>query len=319
MQAQALITLDNGRYRLLEPIARSAYGIVWRAARDGDALPCAIKLVNAAQMALAHPSLHSRWTDSAANEIRFLRSLAPWDERHIVRLLGSGMHDRQPVMALELLSQDLGRHVAVQRESGRRIPLAQVLAWLAQINQALAKVHQYGWCYLDLKPGNLLLHPRDGGLRLSDFGTSRPQAAGPAPSYSGTASWQAPEQFFPNAARCYDVDARSDYFALGALFYYLVTNGHALRFCGACGQAYREHQSGAAAWLLERHGGSPPPTLQGDEAQEFSMLAGEPALDLLRSLLAAERGMRPASALDISRRIAAIHAAAPSHHSMVSA
>jgi serine/threonine protein kinase len=328
-EAGSVITLEAGSYRLCAPLAGSAYGVVWRA----DVLPAgrqvALKLINRQQMARAHPEQRERWTASAAKEIAFLRSLEPWDERHIVRLLDSGIHDGLPVMALELLDGNLGKHVARERAAGRPIGFAQVLAWLGQINEALAKVHQYGWRYLDLKPSNVLLDARRGSVKLADFGTNRLLGDRDPHSYAGTANWQAPEQFFPGADQSYLTDARSDYFALGAMFYYLVTGGLPLRFCSDCGQAYREHQAGGAALLLERHGGVIPPALRDDEAALFvqrigsgggaestwcptgsgRVTGGVEALALLRSLLYIDRAGRPPHAIAITRMIADIRAA----------
>ncbi len=318
LEAGAVITLEAGSYRLREPLAGSAYGVVWCA----DTLPAAgqvaLKLVNQQQMARAEPAQRERWIASAHKEIAFLRSLEPWDEHHIVRLLDSGLHQGLPVMALELLDGDLGKHVARSRQASGRIDFAQALAWLAQINQALAKVHQYGWRYLDLKPSNVLLDARRGSVKLADFGTNRLLGEREPHSYAGTANWQAPEQFFPTAGNSYLTDARSDYFALGAMFYYLVTGGLPLRFCNDCGQAYRDHRDAGAAQLLERHGGSIPPTLRDDEAALFvqrigaheatwypagASAGGAEALALLRSLLSIDRDARPQHAIAISRMI----------------
>lgn len=323
LQADDIITLAAGAYRLRAPLAQSAYGVVWRAQAPGG-FDVALKLVNRDQMARAQPALQDRWSASAAKEIAFLRSLAPWDERHIVRLLDSGIHDGLPVMALELMHGDLARHIAAERDAGRPIGVARVLAWLAQVNQALAKVHQYGWIYLDLKPANLLTNA-GGAVKLADFGTSRLRCAALPDSYAGTASWQAPEQFFPNADGAYDTDARSDYFALGAMFYFMVTGGLQLRFCSDCGHAYRDNPSGAAASLQASHGGRAARTLHPDEAELFQQRMGRAdatwcpagdasapgaALALLRTLLAPERDARPRHALQISRLIAAIGQAA---------
>ena len=325
LQADDIITLAKGDYRLRAPLASSAYGVVWRAAAPHGEPDVALKLINREQMARAPAALQARWVDSASREIAFLDTLAPWDERHIVRLLDRGAHDGLPVMALELMEGDLAHFVSA------RAPAAwQVLTWIGQINQALAKVHQSGWLYLDLKPANVLL-TGNGAVKLADFGTNRLRSALPAQTYAGTASWQAPEQFFPNPQQHYDTDARSDYFALGAMFYYLVTGGVALRFCRDCGQAYREHNSGAASVLLTRHDGIPS-TLHDDEAalfmQRFSgadadtdtavdatwcpagaSTSGAPAnaaLLLVRTLLAADRKQRPQHALHISRMISRV-------------
>src|SRR5687768_15630018 len=106
--ADAPITLDAGTYRLRERLAGSAYGVVWRAQAGAGMPDVALKLINRAQMERAAPLQRQRWIASARNEIAFLSALAPWDERHIVRLLDSGVHDGLPVLALELLGADLG-------------------------------------------------------------------------------------------------------------------------------------------------------------------------------------------------------------------
>ena len=317
LQADDIITLAQGVYRLRAPLASSAYGVVWQARAQHGLPDVALKLINRQQMERAPGALQARWMGSAHREIDFLRSLAPWDERHIVRLLDSGAHDGLPVMALELMEGDLAGRVAAQAPR-----VLQVLDWLGQVNQALAKVHQYGWLYLDLKPANVLLTIQ-GAVKLADFGTNRLRSALPADAYAGTASWQAPEQFFPNERHIYETDQRSDYFALGAMFYFLVTGGVPLRFCSDCGDAYRAHQANGASSLLARHGGAMPATLHEDEAALFRQRfahadggadatwspadsAADEALALLRALLACERRNRPQHALDISRKLAAI-------------
>jgi serine/threonine-protein kinase len=175
-------------------------------------------------------------------------------------------------------------------------------------------VHQYGWRYLDLKPSNLLID-RHGMLKLADFGTNRPLAELDAHSYTGTASWQAPEQFFAQDGG-YRTDARSDYFALGALFYHLLT-GALLRYSAACGAAFREHGTAGAAHLRGQHGGQLPAVLAPDEAALFARHARArarargtddgataQALVLLRALLQPRPERRPRHALEISRLIA---------------
>ncbi|QYF93356.1 protein kinase [Massilia sp. PAMC28688] len=318
MQARDVITLKAGSYRLDEVLARSAYGVVWRA-HTGNGEEVAVKFINCALMEQAPAPLRERWVDSAAREIAFLRSLQPWDERHIVRLLDSGNHAGLPVMALELMATDLARQPAANASAA---DLGRILLWMGSVNQALAKVHQYGWLYLDLKPANVLL-TTDQQARLADFGTSRLRSAGAPLSYSGTASWQAPEQFFPAPDGSYATVAGTDYFALGALFYYLVTGGGQLRFCQDCGQAHRELQQGASAAILARNAGRLPATLQGDEAARFAAAVdrmggaggstapavSRPALRLLQALLNASPSARPRHALDISRMLADIRAA----------
>ncbi|MDR7049384.1 serine/threonine protein kinase [Duganella sp. 3397] len=307
--ANAIIAMERGHYRLREQIGGSAYGHVWRASGPHGAGEVAVKLINEQQMARAQPLQRERWTGSAAGEIAFLQSLAPWDGRHIVRLLDSGWHQGLPVLALELMSTDLAKHLAALRDAAQSLPVERALDWLGQINQALAKVHQYGWRYLDLKPANVLVDRLHHTVKLADFGTNRLLGGAREHSYSGTANWQAPEQFFPTGG-AYTSSARSDYFSLGALFYFLVTNGQALRFCSACGQAYRTHHTAGADVLRRAHGGAIPATLHADEEARFAAglppPARSPAVALLRALLQIDPALRPRHALQISRMLAAV-------------
>jgi serine/threonine protein kinase len=322
LEAGDIIILTAGAWRLREPLASSSYGVLWYALPAGGGEPAVLKLVNTGQMALALPPQRGRWSACLEAEIAFLRSLQPWDQRHIVRLLDSGEHQGQPAMALELLDGDLARHLDTLRTRGEPPSLLQALDWTAQANQALAKVHQYGWRHLDLKPANLLLDA-GGALKLADFGTNRALTDRAAHSYTGTASWQAPEQFFPDADGRYQTDARSDYFALGALLYHIVT-GAMLRFCGACAAAWREHGVDGAAFLRAGHGGGLPAILAPDESALFlrhalphslphtgaaAAPASDAALGLLRALLAPRLERRPRHALDISRLIGRARAA----------
>jgi serine/threonine-protein kinase len=308
IQQGTIVHLARGQYRLGEALGGSAYGLVWRA--DGPDGSVAIKLVNSAQMARAPSELRRHWIDAARAEEAFLSRLAPWDGRHIVRLLDSGSLDGLPAMALELLDGDLVTHLKLLRSTGRAPGTLQALDWLGQVNQALAKVHAAGFRYLDLKPGNLLLERRSGNLKLADFGTCRAVCEAPTHAYLGTASWQAPEQFFPRDGKQYLTDPRSDYFALGALLYWLAC-GRMLRYGALCGQAYAAHGRDGAAVLLRAHGGIPP-TLLPDEAAGFAQAFGPARAQagaLLRALLSPSPEGRPDHALEISRMLDSVRAA----------
>ena len=313
MQAGDTIELRRGRYVLDTPLGRSSYGSIWAA--EGPAGSVALKLVNREQMARATPGLRERWIECARNEIAFLGSLSPWDGRHIVRLLDCGEPDGLPAMAIERMDTDLARHTSTAAPAH----LTQLLGWMAQANQALARVHQYGWRYLDLKPSNLLLDARRDTLRLADFGTCLPMYGEPH-GYAGTASWQAPEQAIAGSHGRYDTCAQTDYFALGALFYYLVTGGSQLHFCRECAQAHRLAGERAGSALLARY----PAGIVTLDAVEASLFLGRvcaqlprraradagQALALLRSLTAARPGDRPRNALDISRALDALRSIA---------
>ena len=219
-QPGATVILGHLTLVLGNPLGQSAYGQVWRAACKRSGRPLAIKLPNCDSMARAPASQRHRWHASLQTEIGFLRRLTHWDQRAIVRLHGHGHIGDQPAFAMELLGQDLAAWM--RSRAGQAVHTDQAFAWVAQANQALEAVHRDGCRYLDLKPSNLLL-THDQRLKLADFGTLASGLAGSSDSYLGTALWQAPEQSLARQDGRYHSDWRADYFALGALLYYLVT------------------------------------------------------------------------------------------------
>jgi serine/threonine-protein kinase len=95
-------------------------------------------------------------------------------------------------------------------------PPAEARDLLAQIAEALAAVHAAGIVHRDVKASNVLL-TEDGVAKLTDFGIARgrdPKGSTRAGSLLGTPAYMAPEG---------PVDARSDLYSLGVLYYELLS------------------------------------------------------------------------------------------------
>jgi serine/threonine-protein kinase len=95
------------------------------------------------------------------------------------------------------------------------------------VTNALALVHRSHLIHRDLKPGNIMVQD-DGAVKLLDFGIARARDEANITQHGmlvGTVLYMSPEQ-----VRGDELDARSDVFALGSVFYHSMTG--ALPFPG---------------------------------------------------------------------------------------
>lgn len=113
-------------------------------------------------------------TEALGNEIsvkRFLREAqitARFSHPHIVTIYSVGEHEGSLYLALEYLP---GQNLR-ERLNEDRPGIKEAMRFGLAIAEALAEAHRHGVLHRDLKPGNVLV-PRDGRLRVLDFGLSR--------------------------------------------------------------------------------------------------------------------------------------------------
>jgi serine/threonine protein kinase len=136
-------------------------------------------------------------------------------DRYVVQLLDVGWESEPPYYVMEYVDQgSLEQRLSRQG----RLPAAEATALVREIAMGLTHAHGKGVLHCDLKPANILLD-QDGKPRLADFGQSR-LSSDQTPAL-GTLFYMAPEQADPRAVP----DARWDVYALGAIFYAMLT-GH---------------------------------------------------------------------------------------------
>ncbi|MFC0154779.1 tetratricopeptide repeat protein [Xanthomonas dyei] len=130
--------------------------------------------------------------------------------------VGTDAHDR-PYLVMEYLR---GEPITWWCDAHRLSLHARVLLML-RVSEAVQHAHQKGVIHRDLKPSNVLVSEIDGRpmLGVIDFGIAI-DAANPGMTSAhgrGTPGYMSPEQ----ARGAQEVDARSDIYALGAMFYEL--------------------------------------------------------------------------------------------------
>ena len=150
---------------------------------------------------------------------REAKAMAELDHPHIVRITDIGEEDGQQYLAMEYVAGlDLKRFIQ------EKAPLSNetVVRIMGQILLAMRLAHMRGIVHRDLKPQNILL-TRDGQVKVTDFGiavafaeTSLTQTN----SMLGSVHYLSPEQ-----ARGSKATVQSDIYAMGIIFYEMLT-GH---------------------------------------------------------------------------------------------
>ncbi len=147
------------QYLVLRRIGRGGMGEVYLAKDTQLGRNVALKVIRA-------EGLEDR--DSRQRFLREARLTAQFNHPHIVTLYGAGLHGEMPYVALEHLEGQTLK----ERLQEERLGTKEALRIGLHIAEALREAHSHRVLHRDLKPQNVLL-PRDGRLRVLDFGLSR--------------------------------------------------------------------------------------------------------------------------------------------------
>jgi hypothetical protein len=192
------------RFTLLSELGRGGMGVVWKARDEETGQIVALKL------------LREAYTEDPEYLARFERELElakRIDSVHVVKVLGFGVREKMPYLALEYVEGP-----SLQDALAKHGPYSwpETKALLIQLTQGLADANAAGVIHRDVKPANVLIGP-DGVAKLTDFGISRGLDTTRMTATStmlGTPAYLAPEG---------PKDARSDLYSLGIIGYQLLT------------------------------------------------------------------------------------------------
>ncbi|HEX5661119.1 MAG TPA: protein kinase [Polyangiales bacterium] len=201
-----------GRYRLETLLGEGGMGVVYRARHVLIDRVVALKLIR--------PDLRGE-THLRAWMLREARAANRVDHAHIVDIHDVGeTEDGELYLVMEYL---VGQSLSHECGKGP-MPLTRAVDILEQMCAALARAHDLGVVHRDLKSDNIMLTSRGGRrdfVKILDFGLAalaRDPRLAPKGAVFGTPEYMSPEQ-----ARGEDATAQSDLYALGILFYEMVT------------------------------------------------------------------------------------------------
>ncbi len=131
------------------------------------------------------------------------------------------------VAAPELtLAEDAPEYESERRRLEKLGYVDSVVQGMTRMADALAHAHRRRVVHLDIKPANILITD-DGGFMILDFGLAYQDGLPASPEAGGTVRYMAPEQLVTFVAgRGVRPDPRMDLYALGLVFFELLTGRH---------------------------------------------------------------------------------------------
>jgi protein kinase-like protein/PEGA domain-containing protein len=195
-----------GEYRLLAPLGRGGMASVYKAERRGEIYA----LKRPLPVFLDEPEFLERFQ----REAEIGRTL---HHPNIVRILERGAVEGVPYFTMELVAgETLADHLHHAGALDPRLATGIVV----QVAEALDYAHLKGVVHRDLKPSNVMVL-EDGMAKVMDYGIAR------ARRFEGLtltgAFLGSPEYVAPEAIEGQVIDARSDLYSLGVIFYEALT------------------------------------------------------------------------------------------------
>jgi serine/threonine protein kinase len=194
----------------------------------------------------------------------------------VVQIYDYGIHSGYEYLVMEYLPRG-----DLKARMQQPMTEHETLRYVAQIAAALQVVHHAGLLHRDLKPPNVMLR-ENGDVALIDFGLAR-ALDGSTPSTRTGVLRGSPYYMSPEQAMGEVLDARSDFYSLGIMYYEMLTGK-------------KPYTGGSAMDVLQQHVNAPLPMLPKALAHH------EP---LLLKMMAKSREDRFASAEEILVSIAA--------------
>lgn len=199
-----------GHYDIVAELGRGGMGVVYKGFEPSLHRHVAIKMLSES---LADDSL------VVERFFREARSMAQLNDPHIVQIYFVGEDAGQPYFAMEFVE---GESLSQRMKRELRLPSAEAARILLQVAQGLALAHDRGVVHRDIKPANLLVTAR-GVVKVADFGIAL-AASDFNKKLTGTGQFVGtPGYLSPEVCLGKPVDQRSDIFALGIVFFEMLT------------------------------------------------------------------------------------------------
>jgi tetratricopeptide (TPR) repeat protein/predicted Ser/Thr protein kinase len=215
----------GNRYQISELLGEGGMGAVYKARdRELDRL-VALKIVR------PNLALSSEILQRFKQELILARQVT---HRNVVRIYDLGEADGVKFITMEYIE---GRDLAgLLREKGKFLP-KEATEIMEQVCRALEAAHMEGVVHRDLKPQNIMIDA-NGKVSVMDFGIARSTEVAEGMTSAG-AIIGTPQYMSPEQAKGEKLDARSDLFSFGIVFYELLTGNSPYKADTAMSSLYK--------------------------------------------------------------------------------
>ena len=198
----------DGRYKIKREIGTGGMAIVYEAIDLKTGQSVALKM------------LKESISDNTQALRRFInesKAVAMMDHANIVKILDVSVKTEHKFIVMEYIKGITLRDYMTKKG---KLSWQEACAFITQILQALDHAHMRGVIHRDIKPQNIMI--MEGGfIKVADFGIAKIPNAETVTMVDhavGTIYYISPEQ-----ARGKKIDARSDLYSLGVMFYEMLT------------------------------------------------------------------------------------------------
>src|SRR5205823_9550588 len=196
------------RYEILEILGEGGMGAVYKAMDRELSRPVALKVIR--------PDLAGNQAilDRFKQELLLAREVT---HKNVIRIYDLGEAEGMKFITMEYVE---GKDLRTLINEKNKLAPEEAVEIMQQVCRALEAAHSVGIIHRDLKPQNIM-RDKSGRILVMDFGLARTlegDGMTQTGALVGTMDYMSPEQALGK-----DLDQRSDLFALGLIFYELLT------------------------------------------------------------------------------------------------
>jgi serine/threonine protein kinase len=204
-----LLGKSLGRYKIVEVLGEGGMAKVYKGYDERLDRHVAIKVIEVRMF--GSEELYKRFKREAT-------ALAQLSHPNIVNVHDYGeQEDGLPYLVMEFLGGG-----TLKDQIGEPMPYHEAAKTLTPIARALSYAHRHGFIHRDIKPANILL-TEAGQPMLTDFGIAKKIQDEKSSITRSGMGLGTPDYMAPEQARTKNIDHRVDIYALGVVFFEMIT------------------------------------------------------------------------------------------------